>query len=286
MYKTLPLLMAVLLSACAVQTPPSTTTTTDVVDYSSLKRDSGTHTVNMQWIEPPSDSPVALIADHRYALTPIVKEATRKARPVVTQVGGTQIIEYEQEQPAKVINEATAVLKKPVHRSETTIKIVPLPIQKKQSPKGSTLYIGASPENSAAEITSLEEFPAEPLTGTTGSVRIQVEANIPTPSEAVAPTAPVLPVTIYFDLDRAELKQKEKTQLDAIPAGMFVTVDGYTCSLGKEQYNLKLSDIRAQAVANYLKSRGVLIVKQEGKGECCPVSTDKSKNRRVVIDKP
>ncbi|TYO96797.1 outer membrane protein OmpA-like peptidoglycan-associated protein [Geothermobacter ehrlichii] len=89
---------------------------------------------------------------------------------------------------------------------------------------------------------------------------------------------------VLFGFDRSDLDAQDKSALDGIPAGLRVRVDGYTCRLGGEAYNQRLSDQRASAVAGYLKERGLTVVVQEGHGECCPVSaTDLAANRRVVV---
>lgn len=91
--------------------------------------------------------------------------------------------------------------------------------------------------------------------------------------------------TVNFGLNSSSLDRDDLDLLNKIPHNIKVKVTGYTCSIGKEAYNDKLSRSRAEAVANYLQSRGVTLTTVIGKGECCPVSTtDLSKNRRVVIE--
>ncbi len=74
-----------------------------------------------------------------------------------------------------------------------------------------------------------------------------------------------------------------------------VSVEGYTDSIGTEQYNLGLSQRRAEAVVNYLVDHGIDLARLEpvGYGESNPVASNDTpegryKNRRVelkVIDK-
>jgi OOP family OmpA-OmpF porin len=65
---------------------------------------------------------------------------------------------------------------------------------------------------------------------------------------------------------------------------------GYTDNTGRAAYNLMLSQRRAQAVANYIESQGImaqrLIIK--GEGEISPIAMNntvlgRAKNRRVEI---
>ncbi|WP_083928919.1 OmpA family protein [Geopsychrobacter electrodiphilus] len=89
---------------------------------------------------------------------------------------------------------------------------------------------------------------------------------------------------ILFDFDRADLDMKDLSLLGSVPTGLKVRVEGYTCRLGGEVYNRKLSGRRAAVVAEELEKHGVTVVVQEGRGECCPVSeTDLARNRRAVV---
>jgi outer membrane protein OmpA-like peptidoglycan-associated protein len=103
----------------------------------------------------------------------------------------------------------------------------------------------------------------------------------------------------HFEFDSAELLPEDKAQLDKLaqtlnnPKLHFVTgvVDGYTDSTGKPEYNQKLSERRAQAVADYLQSKGVAHdskMSVHGYGEDDPAADNgtpegQAKNRRVVI---
>lgn len=92
-------------------------------------------------------------------------------------------------------------------------------------------------------------------------------------------------LTVIFGFNLANLDDSARQLMDQVPAGARVNVTGYTCSIGSEDYNDKLSLRRAEVVASYLRSRGVTINAIAGKGECCPVSTTAlSKNRRVLIE--
>ena len=94
--------------------------------------------------------------------------------------------------------------------------------------------------------------------------------------------------TIHFPFDSAEITEMERSRLDelirAIPAGVVANLGGYTCDLGTTSYNSSLSLKRARGVASYLKEKGISVGKVEGLGKCCPVSDDRSLNRRVEIN--
>jgi outer membrane protein OmpA-like peptidoglycan-associated protein len=93
--------------------------------------------------------------------------------------------------------------------------------------------------------------------------------------------------TVHFQLNSSRLSLIEQGNLEKIsrdiPAGNAVDVTGYTCTIGTDDYNKKLSFRRAEAVATALKAKGVNISTIEGRGKCCPASQDKQQNRRVEI---
>jgi peptidoglycan-associated lipoprotein len=65
--------------------------------------------------------------------------------------------------------------------------------------------------------------------------------------------------TVYFDFDRYNVSASERGKLDAIAArvkGTKVIIAGYTDTFGTEEYNLGLSDRRAQSVRDYLVGVG------------------------------
>jgi peptidoglycan-associated lipoprotein len=72
--------------------------------------------------------------------------------------------------------------------------------------------------------------------------------------------------TVYFDFDRYNVSASERGKLDAIAArvkGTKVIIAGYTDTFGTEEYNLGLSDRRAQSVRDYLVKLGANQAKSE-----------------------
>jgi len=70
-----------------------------------------------------------------------------------------------------------------------------------------------------------------------------------------------------------------------------VDIRGYTDSVGKPEYNQKLSERRAMAVKDYLESHGVQagILTAQGFGEDNPIASNKTakgraENRRVTVE--
>lgn len=82
---------------------------------------------------------------------------------------------------------------------------------------------------------------------------------------------------VNFAFNSAELVGDAKSTLDKIPAGSNVTLAGYASPEGNSEYNLKLSDRRAEAVKTYLESRGVKVEKTTGYG------ADNAESNRIVI---
>jgi OOP family OmpA-OmpF porin len=69
--------------------------------------------------------------------------------------------------------------------------------------------------------------------------------------------------TVYFDFDRDYVKPEFHFALDEIAAvlrnnpSVTMVLEGNTCNIGTEQYNLGLSDRRANQVSKYLQTAGV-----------------------------
>ncbi|HEY4800485.1 MAG TPA: OmpA family protein, partial [Bacteroidia bacterium] len=108
---------------------------------------------------------------------------------------------------------------------------------------------------------------------------------------------------VLFDYDKADIKAEFKPELDKVADFLKNTnikakieVAGHTDSKGSDDYNLALSRRRADAVANYLATKGInrSRIKAIGYGETKPVASNenpdgsdnpdgRAKNRRTEI---
>ena len=102
----------------------------------------------------------------------------------------------------------------------------------------------------------------------------------------------------FFELDRATLTPTARRELDRIAEMLKsnghsgnVRIVGHTCDLGSDAYNMKLSMRRANAVRDYLVSRGAGSAETfvaEGMGERDPKYPNtramRPKNRRVDLE--
>ena len=68
---------------------------------------------------------------------------------------------------------------------------------------------------------------------------------------------------VHFDFDRFTLRPDALSVLDEAvkamqaDATLRLTIEGHTCNIGTTEYNLALGERRAQAVRDYLTSRGI-----------------------------
>ena len=106
-----------------------------------------------------------------------------------------------------------------------------------------------------------------------GSVPVTVTVTCPTDNKTASDTVNIQvtrpPVVnyvfedVYFDFDRYSLRPEATRVLDEAVAAMQsdallkLQIEGHTCNIGTAEYNLALGDRRANAVKDYLVSRGV-----------------------------
>jgi len=123
----------------------------------------------------------------------------------------------------------------------------------------------------------------------------------PAPAPLAAVTEPAPPQKLVlegvnFDFDKAVIRQEDFAKLDRDVATLKtwgdvnVEVAGHTCNIGTDNYNMGLSRRRAEAVRNYLISKGVSAdrLTARGYGESQPVTSNATlqgrvKNRRVEL---
>lgn len=112
----------------------------------------------------------------------------------------------------------------------------------------------------------------------------------PPAAPAVAPAPPPpAPIkdTVHFAFDKSALSAEEKAKVKAFgekvsgKAGQ-ITIEGYTCSLGSDWYNERLSRRRAERVAKLLAAPSSGAVKVQGYGKTKPVADNSSGEGRAA----
>jgi outer membrane protein OmpA-like peptidoglycan-associated protein len=123
------------------------------------------------------------------------------------------------------------------------------------------------------------------------------------PAITQAPVSQVAPVaalpdlgTVHFDTDKATLTADSQATLDKAAEAMksnpnaHLRLEGYTDSTGADRHNLDLSQQRAYAVADYLKSKGIDGNRLTGNGfgpgnpaDTNATNSGKADNRRVEL---
>ena len=101
---------------------------------------------------------------------------------------------------------------------------------------------------------------------------------------------------ILFDFNKADLRQEAKINLAKVSVilqqypEMHISVEGHTDNVGAEDYNLKLSEKRAQSVYDFLVHEGVAAERMDtkGYGMTQPIASNETaenrqKNRRVDL---
>ncbi|MDR2991230.1 MAG: OmpA family protein [Burkholderiaceae bacterium] len=146
-----------------------------------------------------------------------------------------------------------------------------------------------------------------PATAAPGCDGALAQVTPPPPPPVQPPSPPPPPVVdvqkvtyaadTFFDFDKSVLKPAGRHALDDLAQKIqginleVIVATGHTDSVGTVRYNLALSMRRAQAVKNYLVSKGVPKdrIYTEGKGKSQPIASNKTaagraKNRRVEIE--
>jgi outer membrane protein OmpA-like peptidoglycan-associated protein/tetratricopeptide (TPR) repeat protein len=152
--------------------------------------------------------------------------------------------------------------------------------------------------NVKAENFETESFPIQK----TKSGEVIVQAQL-VPSEVVITDTEVILKNVYFDFDKSNITAQGANELDKLVKvmkenpTMVIFVKSHTDSKGKSNYNLRLSEQRAQSTVQYLLSKGITRDRISGKGfgntepkvKCAPCSEDEhAQNRRsefVIVKK-
>ena len=85
---------------------------------------------------------------------------------------------------------------------------------------------------------------------------------------------------VFFAKNSAALTDDAKKTLDKVQSGEY-DIDGYASPEGSNEYNVKLSQCRADAVAEYLKQRNITVSKVTGHG----VAFGDATNRVVIVNR-
>ena len=130
-------------------------------------------------------------------------------------------------------------------------------------------------------------------------------AAVPVPAKPVAPATPApaaapracdfvetLGAGETFEFNKSVLRASAKTRLDAVVAKSkacaqvkLLVVTGHTDRIGSADYNQKLSELRAAAVAGYLGTKGLGGAQINGAGKTQPIkSCDDKAPRKTQID--
>jgi flagellar motor protein MotB len=137
-------------------------------------------------------------------------------------------------------------------------------------------------------------FFSEHFTMTGGTYREPYLKDIPL--KRIQPGEKVILKNVFFDFASAKLLDESKAELGQLAQFMRdnpdikIRITGHTDNIGKQAYNLDLSQDRARAVANYLLNEGITMsrVSYKGMGASEPVAGNdtedgRAQNRRTEL---
>jgi outer membrane protein OmpA-like peptidoglycan-associated protein len=115
--------------------------------------------------------------------------------------------------------------------------------------------------------------------------------------DPIVKNQPVVLNNVYFDFDSHVIRPASFPELDKLSEmlldnpNLHMTVDGHTCSMGTDIYNLDLSNRRAGSIVEYFLAKGVLAshLTFNGYGESLPIASNDDEagrelNRRVEFE--
>ena len=164
------------------------------------------------------------------------------------------------------------------------------------------MTIGNFFDNDHTQVEKYEHYAASPYTPPYAyylidDIRVWQEGQEPEPvfdTINIKVDEAIILENIVFKFDRAELEASSKEELEKLYSFLQdnpvinIAIHGHTDNKGNEEYNLKLSEARSQAVVNYLIDRGISSDRMtyQGFGEQKPVVSNeteegRAQNRRV-----
>jgi outer membrane protein OmpA-like peptidoglycan-associated protein len=158
---------------------------------------------------------------------------------------------------------------------------------------GQIIVLSVFQDSAIARLQSLEPYTESPLV-TNRAVMIG-DHLLPRPKDAMPPANIFLPSSILFNFDSWRLKPEAFNILSNL-CGIVkqredqdLVIEGHTCSMGSDKYNITLSLKRANSVSDFIIGTGVIRKERLhiiGYGERFPVSSNdteegRQQNRRV-----
>jgi len=192
--------------------------------------------------------------------------------------------------PAKTWSIATLVLLVPLASHATDIRQRPFSYSLEAVvAKEDDQFVVCSdcPDNQLSKMPMIPKLALRMTTPLNPEVPATREVQQAQSTKAQAAVNQVRHVPIQFDFDSAKLSRPEREKLNGLlanlPRSSTFDLTGFTCTIGRGDYNEGLSIRRANHVAEIFKVNGLNVGTVEGKGKCCPVAIEKRLNRRVEI---
>ncbi|MFN5325101.1 MAG: OmpA family protein [Bacteroidota bacterium] len=116
----------------------------------------------------------------------------------------------------------------------------------------------------------------------------EVEKDVPLKRVEVGTT--IVLNNIFYDFDKSTLRDESKSELNRLAELLLqqesikIELGSHTDSKGTEEYNMRLSQARAQSVVDYLASKGVALSRlvAKGYGESKPISSNETDEGRQL----
>lgn len=169
-------------------------------------------------------------------------------------------------------------------------EVPPAPVVAAPEPAPEPAPLAAAPEPAPEPAPALAPEPAP------APAVVPEPAPAPLAAPVAAPAATLVLEGVQFDFDKAVIRPEDYAKLDENVEALKewgdvnVEVAGHTCSIGTDAYNLDLSQRRANAVREYLISKGVSAdrLTAKGYGESRPAFSNdtiegRAQNRRVEL---